>query len=137
MTNTYADPAAPGATGDNLELKELNGSLLLIEVLGIKEDIATKFGAADAISANVAVLDGAKKATEYNDTLIFPKMLVGQLRPSIGGKVVARLGQGTAQAGKSAPWILTAATDADKETAGKFEAYKATQAKPPADDAPF
>jgi hypothetical protein len=58
---------------------------------------------------------------------VFPKVLASQLRSSVGGKVIGRLGQGIAKPGQSAPWTLNAATDADKETGRKYLAYIATQ----------
>jgi hypothetical protein len=55
-------------------------------------------------------------------------VLCSQLAPSAGGKpVLGRLGRGTAKPGQSAPWMLTAPTEADIAVAQKFDAYKATQ----------
>lgn len=127
MTSPYAAPAAPGS-GDRLEWSEHNGALLLFEVLGTKEGIATQHGTADAVAVNVAVLDGQHKGAQHRDVLVFPKVLCSQLRPSVGQKVLGRLGQGEKKAGKSAPWTLTAPTPDDVTTAQKFEAYIAKQA---------
>lgn len=138
MTNPYAAPAAPGATGDRLELSEMNGALLLIDVREFKPSMATQHGPADAVSANVAVLDGDHKGQEFNDVLLFPKVIVGQLKGALGTKVLARLGQGEKKPGKNPAWILTAATEADAQVAQKYEAYKAKQAPATVpDDAPF
>lgn len=130
---TYEVPATGSA--EKLPLKELLGALLRIEVLEALNDVQTSFGSANPIRANVAVLDGDLKAEEYPDALIFPRVLAGQLRPSVGKVVLGRLGQGAAQPGKSAPWTLGAPTDADIGTAKKYDAYKATQAA--AQTAPF
>jgi len=46
------------------------------------------------------------------------------LKPNIGKSVLARLGQGVAKPGKSAPWILIDAT-ADEEAVAKATAYLA------------
>jgi hypothetical protein len=120
---SYADPSTP--TG--VDLKTLKGALLLIEPLEVVQGMQTSFGPADPIRCNVAVLDGETKGAVHNDTLIFPKVLISQLRTHIGGKVLARLGQGQAKPGQSAPWMLYAANDDDKATAAKYEAYVASQ----------
>jgi hypothetical protein len=121
----FNDPAAPG--GDKLPLAELNGALLLFEVREALANVATSFGVTDPVRCDVTVLDGPKKAETFSDALIFPKVLAGQLRGSVGGMVLGRLGQGIAKAGQSAPWVLNAASDADKETGAKFLAYRASQ----------
>lgn len=127
MTN-YATPAAPGATGDKLDFTANNGALLRIEVKGLKEAVPTQHGPADAISADVAILDGPNKAAELADVLIFPKVIVGQLKASIGQVVLGRLGQGERKPGKNPAWLLLAPTEDDVATAQKFDAYKAKQA---------
>lgn len=115
MTDQFSEPTAPGAGCD---WKELNGSLLIIDVLGVKQGIATTYGASDAVQATVTVADGPKVGTVYNDTLIFPKILQSQTSGKVGSKVLGRLGQGVAKPGQSAPWMLNPATDADKAQAG-------------------
>jgi hypothetical protein len=97
---TFSAPAAPGATGDKFDIKAHNGALLLIDVNGLKEQVETVHGPADAIACNIAVLDGEHKGDEYDDTLVFPRVLVGQLKSSIGKLVLARLGQGEKKPGK-------------------------------------
>lgn len=122
MSN-YADPA----TTTGVDLKALNGSLLLVTVKQVRESVATSFGVTDAVACDIAVLDGEQKGETYSDALLFPKILVSSLRPHVGYKVLARLGQGTAKAGQSAPWVLAPSTAADKETAAKYEAHVAAQ----------
>lgn len=130
MSN-FADPAEGG--GDKLPYDDLNGSLLLVTVKSVEEGIQTTFGVKDAIKADIAVLDGDHKAERYEDTLIFPKVLVGALRSNVGRMVLGRLGQGNAKPGQKPPWILAAGTDADKATATKYLDYVAKTS----DDAPF
>jgi hypothetical protein len=115
---TFADPADPG--GDKLPLAELNGAVLIFDVLEALDNVQTTFGMTNPVRANVHVVDGPNKGTSYNDTLIFPKVLAGSLRPNVGRQVVARLGQGIAKAGQSAPWTLNAVTDADKNAAAEL-----------------
>jgi len=121
-------PSAPGS-GDKLDLSTVNGNLLYITVRERKVGIETSFGVADAISCDIAVLDGPHKADTYSDVLIFPKVLAGQLAAFVGKDdpvVVGRLGQGLAKPGKSAPWVLNAPTAQDIATAEKYLAHVAT-----------
>lgn len=136
MTDTNTDPfAAPAKGGDRLPLDELLGSLLLFTVHSVERDIQTTHGTSDAIRCDVAALDGDHKADTWDDTLVFPRVLQGQLRPNVGGMVLGRLTQGAKQPGKNPPWMLDDPTDADREIGRKYLAHvEAT--KPPADD-PF
>lgn len=118
-------PPAP-SSGDKLDLKTLKGALLHITVSEYVKDIETSFGKSDAVRADVVVLDGDLKGTEYNDTLFFPVMLRGQLKGLVGDAdpvALGRLGQGDAKPGKSAPWMLLAPTEADFEVGRKYAAY--------------
>lgn len=137
MTTTeYADPSS--GSGDKLPLAELQGALLRIEVLEALTDVVTSFGPANPVRARVIPLDGEHKKTIFDDTLIFPRVLVSQLKGNVGRVVLGRLGKGTAKPGQSAPWTLIAATDDDKQLAAKAEAWLASQsAAPAATDEPF
>ncbi len=135
MSDEFDNPAAPGG-GDKLPLDELNGSLLLFTVDKVVTDITTAHGVTDAVACSVAVLDGPRKADVFDDTLIFPKVLRGQIKGSVGGgKILGRLGQGEKKPGKNAPWIILDATEDDKATARKYLAYAAEKAV--AQEAPF
>lgn len=116
MTDPFAAPAAPSS---GIDFKEYNGALLLITVTGVEDHVPTvhtKPGEkSPAVKADVAVLDGPGKGEEFPDTLIFPKVLQSQLNRRVGQKVLGRLGQGVAKPGQSAPWVLSEATDADKQ----------------------
>jgi hypothetical protein len=122
----------PGTGGDKLPLDDLLGSLLLVTVHEETDPIETQYGTNTAIRADVAVLDGAHKGDVYADTLIFPRVLKSSLRSKDGKKVVARLGQGAKQPGKSAPWVLNPAGDDEKATAKKYLDYLESQ-KPTVD----
>ena len=131
MTEAFASPA----TASGIDWKALNGALLLITPLSVEDGIKTVHGDASAVRADVVALDGAEKGEEYPDTLIFPKVLQGQLRSRVGSKVLGRLGQGNAKPGQSPPWILAEAT-AEDTNIGK--AYIAGQIAAPASTAaPF
>lgn len=118
MTDLFTAPAPVG--GDKLDLDNLVGTLLLIHVHDVEDGINTRYGVTDAVRADVVALDGRQAGTTFDDTLIFPRILKSQLRGKIGEKVLGRLGQGTAAAGQSAPWVLNTATPADAELATKW-----------------
>jgi len=125
----------PGTGGDRLDYDGVNGALLLFDVKAVESGIATVYGDKSAIRADVAVLDGARKGERLNDTLIFPLVLQGQLRGSVGSMVLGRLGQGTAKVGQKPPWQLAPATEADKALGERYLAYAAAQAV--AEEEPF
>jgi hypothetical protein len=118
---TFSDP---GTGGDNLPLKDVNGSLLICEPTSVETGITTVHGPSDAVKATVHVVDGPLAGTTYTDTLIFPKVLQSQLGSKIGQKVLGRLGQGVAKPGQSAPWTLNPASPADHTAAEAFLAAR-------------
>lgn len=107
---------SPGSA-DGIDWKTLNGSLLLFTVNGQEHDMQTTFGKADPVRADVLVIDGDSAGETYDDTLVFPKALIGQLKSKIGSRVLGRLGQGQAKPGQSPPWLLLAATPEDETKA--------------------
>ena len=78
------DPFDSPASSVGIRWDELNGRLLLVTPLSQETDIKTDYGVAEAVRANVVVLDGDDAPTEYRDTLIFPKILQSQVRGNIG-----------------------------------------------------
>lgn len=104
-----------------VKITDFEGCLLLVTPREQQEDIQTQYGPADAIRADVTVLDGEHRG-EYTDLLIFQKQLQGQLRPKVGAErpTLGRLGRGEAKRGQSAPWILEDPTDDDKRTAHEY-----------------
>jgi len=125
----------PSAGGDRLVYVELEGALLLVTVKAQEHGIETSYGTADPVRADVVVLDGPRKGDEYHDTLIFPKLLISQLRSNEGEMVLGRLGRGTAKPGQSAPWTLAPATEADRAVGERYLAYAAARAVE--EEAPF
>lgn len=105
--------AAPSAPSGGITWADHKDALLLIEPLSFEAGMSTAFGTADAVRANVHVIDGPGAGESYEDTLIFPKILASQTKNQIGQKVLGRLGQGQAKAGQSAPWLLNEATADD------------------------
>lgn len=109
--------------GSGIKLDNLIGSLLLIEPLRVETDIKTDYGLADAIAANVHVVDGDEAGALYRDALLFQKKLQGQIRHAVGaGEFVAgRLEKGPKlKPGQSEPWQLAEPTDADERLAAKY-----------------
>jgi len=135
MSTQFAAPAEPSG----ISYTDLNGALLLIKVHAVEADVPTAFSkpgqANPAVRADLTVLDGPQAGEQYEDALIFPKVLQGQLKSRVGQLVLGRLGQGQAKPGQSAPWKLDAATQADTEKADahlrKVSAPAGTGSEPP------
>lgn len=111
---------APSQGGGLPQFADYVGKLFVIEPLGFETDIHTANGDRDAVRANVFVLLGPDKTDEFIETLIFPLVLIGQLRREVGSVVVGRLTQGDAKKGQNPPWKLADPTPKDMEKAAKF-----------------
>lgn len=120
--NPFDAPAA--ATG--FDYNEHLGRLLVIEPHSIEEKVATTLGEKDAIRADIFVLDGDNPG-DYEDVLVFPRVLQGQLRTRLGRKVLGRLEQGVAKPGQNPPWRIAEATEADQAAGGAW--LRAREAK--------
>jgi hypothetical protein len=110
---------APSAATESVKVADLNGKLLILEPVEFKTGITTVHGDADAIEVNIVNLDDN---TEHNNVLFFNVALKNSLKSKVGHKVLARIGQGVAKPGKSAPWILLDATG-DAVAVAKANAY--------------
>lgn len=123
--------AAPG--GSPVPFADLEGKLLVVEPLSLETGITTvhskERGDTDAVRANVWVVrskDGSK-FDEYEDTLIFPRVLIGQLRKAIGKSVVVgRLIKDTEnqKRGQNPPWKLAEPSAADLKVGAEFYAAR-------------
>jgi hypothetical protein len=123
--STFANPA-PSA--GSIDWNDLNGRLLIFDVTGQEIGIKTSNGTKDPVRADLVVLDGDTAGEKFDDTLVFPTVLISQLKPRIGQKVLGRLGQGIAKPGQSAPWILQDATAEEIAVAEKWVAENTTPA---------
>ena len=85
-------------------------------------------GETDAIEVNVTNLDTGEI---HEGLLFFNVALKNALKNKVGQKVLARIGQGTAKPGKSAPWILIDATSNPADLA-KANAFVASAPAKPA-----
>lgn len=112
------DPWSDPGSSSGVEFDQLNGRLLLIKPIQT-ENVNTSFGEKECVRADLVILDGVGAPDEAKDILIFPKVLIGQVRATIGtGRMVlGRLGQGVAKPGQKPPWKLDDPTDADRKIA--------------------
>jgi hypothetical protein len=125
--------ATPGAL---IDWNEHKGRLMVVEPLDFEKDIKTVHGESDAVRANVYVLVGPGNTEEYEDTLVFPRALQGQLKRKIGQLVVGRLTQGEAKKGQNPPWQLAEANEKDMGRAKAWTAEHFTESAAPAADEP-
>jgi len=129
MTSPFT---APTQGGDSVKPADLQGHLLIIKPTGYKTGIQTTLGEAEAIEVDLVDLDTNE---EHTSVLFFSISLRSALKPNIGKSVLARMGQGTAKPGKSAPWIFIDATT-DAEAVAKATAYLAGNMAPPVEAKP-
>lgn len=113
------NPFAAPASASGIDWSELAGRLLVIEPHAVEPNVQTSLGTKDAVRADVHVID-QEVADTYDDALIFPRVLISQLRSKVGQMVLGRLEQGVAKPGQSAPWRLAEATTQDQALAGAW-----------------
>ena len=121
---TFAAPS--NNTGESVKVADLAGHLLIITPTEYKTGIQTVHGLAEAVEVEVIDLD--TKQT-HSSLLWFNVALRNALKNKIGQKVLARIGQGAAKPGKSAPWILVDATG-DATAVATANAYLASAPAP-------
>lgn len=111
--------SAPSSNTESVKVADLNGHLLILEAIEYKTGIPTVHGDADAIEVRINDLD---TGYTHDSVLFFNVALKNALKTKIGQKVLARIGQGAAKPGKSAPWILVDATG-DADAVAKANAF--------------
>ena len=111
--------SAPSMNENGPKVADLAGKLLIITPTDYKTGIKTIHGDAEAVEVSLVNLDDNKS---YDGVLFFNVALRNSLKQKIGQKVLARIGQGTAKPGKSAPWVLLDATT-DATALAKANAY--------------
>ena len=119
--------ASPGNQSESVKVADLANHLLIITPIEYKTGIQTVHGIAEAVEVNVYDLD---TSTEHNSLLWFNVALRNALKTKINEKILARIGQGPAKPGKSAPWILLDATS-DPQALMKANNYLLTAAPAP------
>jgi hypothetical protein len=120
--------SSPSNTSEGVKVADLANHLLIITPVEYKTGIQTVHGLAEAVEVNVVDLD---TNTEHASLLWFNVGLRNSLKSKVGQKVLARIGQGTAKPGKSAPWILVDATG-DASAIAKANAYLGSAPAPAA-----
>lgn len=121
--------SSPSSTSEGIKVADLANHLLIIEPVEYKTGIDTVHGKAEAVEVNIVDLDNGNATHE--SLLWFNVALRNALKTKIGQKVLARIGQGTAKPGKSAPWILIDATG-DASAVAKANAYLTSAPATPA-----
>jgi hypothetical protein len=124
--------ASPGNTSESVKVADLANHLLIITPIEYKTGIQTVHGIAEAVEVNVYDLD---TNTAHNSLLWFNVALRNALKTKLNQKVLARIGQGPAKPGKSAPWILLDATN-DATAIAKANAYLSAPPAPAPAPAP-
>jgi hypothetical protein len=110
----------PGIGGDKFEAARHNGHLMLFFPTRFEENIPTRNGAADAVTAKIVDLDTGEV---LDDAKVWGKAMVPQLKGAVpDGMVLGRLAQGEGKAGNNPPWILHPHTEQD---VARAEAYLA------------
>lgn len=105
--------SAPSSPSDGISWENHKGALVLIDVIAQEHGVKTTFGEKDPVRANIAIIDGPGAGETFDDSLIFPTLLISQTRGQIGKKVLGRLGTGNAKPGQKPPWLLLEATSDD------------------------
>jgi len=120
---TFTPPAT--TSGDFVKIADLIGHLCIFTPVEFIESMEKPWGEIPVIKATVVDLDTNE---EYEDVELYNKAIITSLKANIGAQVLARVGQGIAKPGRSAPWILNdATTDATAVTkATTYLAAKAT-----------
>lgn len=127
---TFAAPSSNNS--ESVKVADLANHLLIVTPVEYKTGIQTIHGLAEAVEVNVVDLD---TNTEHKSLLWFNVGLRNALKTKINQKVLARIGQGPAKPGKSAPWILIDATS-DASAIAKANAYLGATPAPAPTPAP-
>ena len=120
--------SSPSNTNEGVKVADLANHLLIITPVEYKTGIQTVHGLAEAVEVNVVDLD---TNAQHDSLLWFNVGLRNSLKSKVGQKVLARIGQGTAKPGKSAPWILVDATG-DASAVAKANSYLGSAPAPAA-----
>jgi hypothetical protein len=105
--------------GDYVQPADLVDHLCLFYPSEHRQGVQTQFGEKDAVITDIVDLtDGAS----YRSTMILQGQLIAVLKRNIGSgdAVLAVVGKGEAKKGQAAPYILTPATDDQKDVARKY-----------------
>jgi hypothetical protein len=110
--------------GELFNAAEHVGRLLLIERPGTIEEVNTVNGLAQAIRADITVIDAPGGPLVMRGALIFGRALVGTISRTGPGGLLGRLAQGQAKGNQNPPWILNEYSPADGELATRYVASR-------------
>lgn len=126
-TSSGADIGISGpGTGGTFVAADQVDELLLITPISLEEDVVTTNGTSDAIKADIVVLNKNKpgKSVEIAGGLVFQKVLQGQLQDALRNRTrvcgTLIVDHASKKAGQTAPYRLTAPSDADIEVAKAY-----------------
>jgi hypothetical protein len=137
--------------GAYVAMKDLLGELVLFTPTEHVDEVQTDFGTKDAIITDLVVLT-QEGQPEHNGVMVFQGSLIGALKRKIpvpanpargivgreGRKLLGVLAMGEEKKGQSAPYVLTAPTEEQKQVARDFLAGRVIeQATAPESDDPF
>ena len=113
----FASFDSSGDSDERIKLADLDGSVVVMEPVEYVPSIETMHGVTDAVKVTIQDVSGQRT---YKDQLLFQRAMVAGLKDKVGQRVLGVVGRGNAKAGKSAPWVLFAANDTQKEAAKNF-----------------
>lgn len=124
------DPFSSPGGGSFVDMSDILGDLVVIEVIEFVPEINTVNGNNAAIRADLHVLTGNLKGETYEETLLWGRVIIPQLKRRVDEMVLARVAQGEKKKGQNAPWRLEANVSAeDKALAMKW--FKSRKAEDP------
>lgn len=139
MTTNPFTSAAP-LNSDFFKVADNENALVIIRPLRFEAGVSTQHGPTDVLYCDIWAVDGPNAGEHWSDAWVTQALLTRQLKPKQGQLVIGRIGKGTPQPGKSAPWMLIDATETDmaagitaweKIQAGAFTKPSEFSDKPP------
>ena len=103
--------------GERIALRDLEGSVVVMVPEEYVAAVETINGTSDAVRVTIHDISGQKT---YADQLVFARVMVNGLKDKIGQQVLGVVGKGTSKPGKSAPWVLNSATEAQATAASEY-----------------
>ncbi len=105
--------------GERIALRDLEGSVVVMVPEEYVAAVETINGTSDAVRVTIHNISGQKT---YADQLLFARVIVNGLKGRIGEKVLGVVGKGASKPGKSAPWVINSATEAQAQAASEYMA---------------
>lgn len=106
-------------SGERIALRDLENSVVVMVPEEYVAAVETINGTSDAVRVTIHDISGQKT---YADQLVFARVMVNGLKGRIGEKVLGVVGKGASKPGKSAPWVLNSATEAQATAASEYMA---------------